>query len=101
MGELRVAHDGQPLQVRYEEVDRLGQVALYLTSEGGDRAYAVSIEGRLQLSWLKTKLLQVQFLSRLRDPRHREIAEAGRDLARRLNLGIREQEFLGYLKRPH
>lgn len=41
LGELRVSYDGAPLAARYEEVDRLGQVALYL----GDRAYAVSIEG--------------------------------------------------------
>jgi biotin carboxyl carrier protein len=41
LGELRVRYDGAPLDARYEEVDRLGQVALYL----GDRAYAVSIEG--------------------------------------------------------
>lgn len=41
LGELRVSYDGAPVDARYEEVDRLGQVALYL----GDRAYAVSIEG--------------------------------------------------------
>ena len=41
LGQLQVRHDGAPLDARYEEVDRLGQVALYL----GDRAYAVSIEG--------------------------------------------------------
>jgi biotin carboxyl carrier protein len=40
LGELRVSFDGEPLEVRYEEVDRLGQVALFL----GERAYAVSIE---------------------------------------------------------
>jgi len=45
LGELRVAYDGAPLGVRYEEVDRLGQVALYVAGEDGDRAYAVSIEG--------------------------------------------------------
>jgi biotin carboxyl carrier protein len=49
-GELRVAFDGRPLVVRYEEVDRLGQVALYVgdphrSDEGGAKAYAVSIEG--------------------------------------------------------
>jgi biotin carboxyl carrier protein len=41
LGELVVRYDGAPLQVRYEEVDRLGQVALHV----GERAYAVSIEG--------------------------------------------------------
>jgi pyruvate carboxylase subunit B len=40
-GELVVTYDGAPVAARYEEVDRLGQVALYL----GHRAYAVSIEG--------------------------------------------------------
>ncbi len=41
LGALAVTFDGAPLAVRYEEVDRLGQVALFL----GERAYAVSIEG--------------------------------------------------------
>jgi len=45
LGELCVGYDGAPLAVRYEEVDRLGQVALYLASDEGERAYAVSIEG--------------------------------------------------------
>ncbi|MEW6074465.1 MAG: biotin/lipoyl-containing protein [Planctomycetota bacterium] len=41
LGELLVRYDGAPLDVRFEEVDRLGQVALYV----GDASYAVSIEG--------------------------------------------------------
>jgi biotin carboxyl carrier protein len=41
LGRLEVRFDGALLDVRYEEVDRLGQVALYV----GDKAYAVSIEG--------------------------------------------------------
>lgn len=41
LGELVVTYDESPVAARYEEVDRLGQVALYL----GDRAYAVSLEG--------------------------------------------------------
>lgn len=50
LGELCVTYDGRALEVRYEEVDRLGQVALYVNdpsraSAGGARAYAVSIEG--------------------------------------------------------
>jgi len=47
LGELRVSYDGAPLAVRYEEVDRLGQAALYLGGPGGsgDKAYAISIEG--------------------------------------------------------
>ena len=53
LGELRVSFDGRALDVRYEEVDRLGQVALYLghpehaegESNGSAKAYAVSIEG--------------------------------------------------------
>ena len=45
LGELRVSFDGRALGARYDEVDGLGQVALYLAGEDGDRAYAVSIEG--------------------------------------------------------
>ncbi|MEQ1892224.1 MAG: hypothetical protein ABL998_06750, partial [Planctomycetota bacterium] len=45
LGELCVSYDGASLAVRYEEVDRLGQVALYLAGEQGEKAYAVSIEG--------------------------------------------------------
>ncbi len=41
LGELVVRYDGQEVEARYEEVDRLGQVALFL----GTRAYGVSIEG--------------------------------------------------------
>jgi biotin carboxyl carrier protein len=42
LGRIEVRLDGAPLSVRYEEVDRLGQVALFL----GERAYGVSIEGQ-------------------------------------------------------
>jgi len=45
LGQLRVSYDGAPLAVRYDEVDRLGQVALYLAGPEGERAYGVSIEG--------------------------------------------------------
>ena len=48
LGELSVAYYGRLVDVRYEEVDRLGQVALFLADAGdreGERAYAVSIEG--------------------------------------------------------
>ena len=41
LGDLKVAVDGKPLELSYEEVDTLGQVALL--SEG--RSYGVSIEG--------------------------------------------------------
>jgi biotin carboxyl carrier protein len=41
LGQLQVAFDGEQVDVRYREVDRLGQVALFV----GERAYAVSIEG--------------------------------------------------------
>jgi len=41
LGALVVHFDGVPIDVRYEEVDRLGQVALFL----GDESYGVSIEG--------------------------------------------------------
>jgi len=46
LGRLEVELDGETLDVRYEEVDRLGQVALFV----GDRAFAVSIEGDPQSS---------------------------------------------------
>lgn len=41
LGKLAVAVDGQPLELDYEEVDNLGQVALL----AGGRSWAVSIEG--------------------------------------------------------
>ena len=41
LGELQVKLDGEPVDVRYEEVDRLGQVAIFV----GDESFAVSIEG--------------------------------------------------------
>ena len=41
LGRIRVRYDGEELDARYAEVDRLGQAALYL----GDESYAVSIEG--------------------------------------------------------
>ena len=46
LGRLEVRLDGEAVDTRYEEVDRLGQIALFL----GDRAYAVSIEGDSQSS---------------------------------------------------
>ncbi|MCZ6597391.1 MAG: biotin/lipoyl-binding protein [Planctomycetota bacterium] len=39
-GELEVTLDGEPVEIGYEEVDRLGQVALLF----GDRSHAISIE---------------------------------------------------------
>ena len=41
LGELLVQLDGEPVEFRYEEVDRLGQIALFL----GEECFAVSIEG--------------------------------------------------------
>ncbi len=41
LGDLEVRYDGELQDFRFEEVDRLGQVALYL----GNESYAVSIEG--------------------------------------------------------
>ncbi len=43
-GRIVVHYDGKPVRADYEEVDRLGQVALFLE----DRSYAVSIEGSSQ-----------------------------------------------------
>lgn len=41
LGELVVAVDGETLDITYEEVDQLGQVALFV----GGRSHAMSIEG--------------------------------------------------------
>jgi biotin carboxyl carrier protein len=41
LGELLVTVDGEPLDVRYEEVDQLGQVALFAR----ERTFGMSIEG--------------------------------------------------------
>ena len=40
-GELHVRYDGEEIDVRYMEIDRLGQVGLYLDQ----KSYAVSVEG--------------------------------------------------------
>lgn len=41
LGELLVSVDGAPLELRYEEVDQLGQVALF----AGHKTFGMSIEG--------------------------------------------------------
>ena len=41
LGRLEIRFDGEPVDARYEEVDRLGQLAFY----DGQRSYGVSIEG--------------------------------------------------------
>jgi biotin carboxyl carrier protein len=41
LGKLEVTYDGARVDARYEEIDRLGQVGLFLD----ERTYAVSIEG--------------------------------------------------------
>ena len=43
-GELLVRFDGEPVPTLYREVDRLGQVALYL----GRRSFGVSVEGQAE-----------------------------------------------------
>lgn len=43
--EPQVRFDGRPVEVTYREVDRHGQVALFLGAAEGDKCYAVSIEG--------------------------------------------------------
>ncbi len=40
-GHLAVSYDGQAVETRFEEVDRLGQVGLHIA----DQSYAISIEG--------------------------------------------------------
>jgi pyruvate carboxylase subunit B len=46
LGRLEVEFDGEAVDVRYDEVDHLGQVALFV----GDRAYGASIEGSPEIS---------------------------------------------------
>ena len=73
LGELRVRYDGEPIDVRYEEVDRLGQVALFV----GQRSYAVSIEGgpnRARVS-VAGHLYEVE----IEDERERAAHDAERD----------------------
>ena len=41
LGELQVTVDGEPLAIEYEEVDRLGQVAVRV----GQKSFGISIEG--------------------------------------------------------
>lgn len=41
LGELSVRLDGEPIEVTYRDVDRLGQVGLFL----GTKSFAVSIQG--------------------------------------------------------
>jgi pyruvate carboxylase subunit B len=41
LGEVRIQVDGVPFELAYEEVDRLGQVAL----RAGDKSFGASIEG--------------------------------------------------------
>jgi biotin carboxyl carrier protein len=79
-GELRVSYDGRAREVRYEEVDRLGQVALYLTDEHGAKAYAVSIEGNATQAQVTVAghLYQVA----LEDERERAAHDAERTRAR-------------------
>ncbi|HED65588.1 MAG TPA: biotin/lipoyl-binding protein [Planctomycetes bacterium] len=48
LGELSVTLDGEPVDVTYRDVDRLGQVGLFL----GDRSYAVSIQGDDERSYV-------------------------------------------------
>ena len=40
-GELVVLYDGEPIEVRYEEVDRLGQVALFVLGYYGVVRYVI------------------------------------------------------------
>jgi len=72
-GSLEVSFDGQGLDVRYDEVDRLGQVGLFI----GDRSYAVSIEGDSQAALVTVAghLYQVE----LEDERERAARSAERE----------------------
>jgi len=72
-GSLDVSFDGQVLDVRYDEVDRLGQVGLFI----GDRSYAVSIEGdsHAALVTVAGHLYQVE----LEDERERAARSAERE----------------------
>jgi len=44
LGVLSATFDGEPVDVRYDEVDTLGQLALFV----GERAYGASIEGSFE-----------------------------------------------------
>ena len=71
-GELEVTYDGEPVDVRYDEVDRLGQVGLFLDQ----KSYAVSIEGDSTRAVVTVagRLLEVE----LEDERERAAHQAER-----------------------
>jgi len=73
LGEVRVTVDGEPLDLSYEEVDRLGQVVLL--SEG--RSFAVSIEG--DESRVGVTLAGYHYAMEIEDERERAAHVAERD----------------------
>jgi len=73
LGTLHVTYDGEEVDARYDEVDRLGQAALYI----GNRSYAVSIEGNAEQAFVTVAghLYQVE----LEDERERAARSAARE----------------------
>ncbi len=73
LGVLRVLFDGNEIETRFEEVDRLGQVGLFL----GTKSFAVSIDGddRQALVNVAGSLYEVE----LEDERERAAHQAERE----------------------
>ena len=75
LGSLEVHYDGQPIDLRYDDVDRLGQVGLFIEQ----KSYAVSIEGEFNevLVTVAGRLHEVE----LEDERERAAHQAERSRA--------------------
>jgi biotin carboxyl carrier protein len=77
LGRLEVSFDGEPANVRYEEVDRLGQIAFY----DGERAYGISIEGDAKESVVN--VAGHEYLVEIEDERERAARSADRSGGRK------------------
>ena len=73
LGRLEVTYDGEPVEASYEEVDRLGQAALYL----GTRSYAVSVGGDSERAFVHVAGHLYEVL--LEDERERAAHQAERE----------------------
>jgi pyruvate carboxylase subunit B len=71
-GRIELSYDGKAVDARYEEVDRLGQVSLFL----GETCYAVSLEGNSEnvLVTVAGRLYEVE----IEDERERAAHQAER-----------------------
>jgi pyruvate carboxylase subunit B len=74
LGVLSVTYDGEPVDVRYEAVDSLGQLALFVA----ERAFGASIEGSFESS--RVTIAGRAYTVELEDDRERaaHAAERGR-----------------------